>query len=798
VTLNDVTHLRGQAFIINNALQCECDRFAFAFVIERPIVAARAAEPSGLRRSIRNRHDAIPLRCCLDFMKHSAFTHALGLACAAVTSVLTPPAQAQTAPPPDRETTQTLGAVVVNASADASAEGLPPTYAGGQVARGGRVGLFGNQDVMDTPFNTTSYTQDLIRDQQAQSVGDVLRNAPSVRVARGFGNFQESYFIRGFLLNSDNVAYNGLYSLLPRQYIATELFERVELLRGASAFLNGASPSGDGIGGSINLLPKRAPNEPSNRITAGIASGGQTLLSADLARRFGPDGNTGIRVNVARRDGDTAVDQEASTLSLASVGLDWRSSRARLSADIGHQNHKLQRTRTNVTLNSAVTEVPHPAGSTANWAQPWAYSNEKDTFGTLRGELDLNDQVTVYGAYGLRRSDEANSLANLTITNGATGAGTTSRFDNTRKDKVDTGEAGIRARLKTGPVGHTLVASVSRFSLDVSNAYALSSGTLATNLHAPVSHAVPALAFLGNALANPARSRATTLTSLAVGDTLSMLGDDLRITLGLRQQKLATENWAYNTGVRGQGYDNSHLSPMAAVLYRLRKNVSVYANYAESLSQGETAPSTASNLGEQLSPYVSKQKEVGIKVDQGGYGATAALFHTVRPRGFVGSDNVFREAGSDRHQGIELTVYGQLTRGMRAIGGVMLIDAEQRATGSTSTEGRQVIGVAKAQANLGLEWDVPGVRGLSLDGRLQATRGVYANATNTLRVPGWGVIDVGARYLTDIAGKAVTLRLRVDNVADRAYWASSGGYAGAGYLVQGQPRTVVMSVSVDL
>ena len=69
--------------------------------------------------------------------------------------------------------------VVISASADASAQGLPSAYAGGQVARGGRVGLLGNVDVMDTPFNTTNYTQALIQDQQARSVADVLQNDPS-------------------------------------------------------------------------------------------------------------------------------------------------------------------------------------------------------------------------------------------------------------------------------------------------------------------------------------------------------------------------------------------------------------------------------------------------------------------------------------------------------------------------------------------------------------------------------------------------------------------------------------------
>ena len=61
-----------------------------------------------------------------------------------------------------------LPTVVVSASADASAQGLSPAYAGGQVARGGRLGMLGNVDVMDSPFNATNYTMSLIQAQQAQ------------------------------------------------------------------------------------------------------------------------------------------------------------------------------------------------------------------------------------------------------------------------------------------------------------------------------------------------------------------------------------------------------------------------------------------------------------------------------------------------------------------------------------------------------------------------------------------------------------------------------------------------------
>ena len=356
-------------------------------------------------------------------MRPSFSATPVALAAAVVVLALAAPAlhAQQTAAPTTVGEAKALSTVTVNASADASAQGLSPAYPGGQVARGGRAGVLGTRDAMETPFSITSYTNELIQDRHARSVGDVLQNDPTVRVARGFGNFQEAFFIRGFILDSDDTAYNGLYSLLPRQYIATELFERVEVLRGASAFLNGASPNGGGLGGSINLLPKRAPNEPLNRVTFGVASGGQTQLAADVARRFGPDGNTGIRVNAATHSGGTGVDDEDVKLGLVAVGLDWRSRDVRLSGDIGWQDHKLRNTRTNVTLGAGVTSVPTVPDNQANYAQPWSYSNERDTFGTLRGEWDITPNVTGWAAAGARRGTEANSLANLTVANSSTG-----------------------------------------------------------------------------------------------------------------------------------------------------------------------------------------------------------------------------------------------------------------------------------------------------------------------------------------------------------------------------------------
>lgn len=693
---------------------------------------------------------------------------------------------------------ETLDEIKVNASADANAKGLMKPFAGGQVAKGGRVGVLGNKDAMDTPFSINAYTNELIQNQQARSVGDVLLNDPSVRVARGFGNFQESYFIRGYILNSDSVTYNGLYGILPRQYIAAELFERVEVLRGASTFLNGISPGGDAIGGSISLLPKRATNEPLNVFTAGWSSGNQQLFSADVARRFGPDDSAGVRLNVSRRDGGTAIDREHAQVDLVSLGLDWRGDNLRLSADLGYQDNKLRETRTNVTVNG-LTSVPRAPRSDSNWAQPWTFSNERDTFGTLRGEYDLSDKVSAYFAGGFRETKEVNSLANLTVTDSTSGAGNMSRFDNSREESVRTGEVGLKGKVVTGTVGHDVVLNANIYHADRKGSYAWDFfNTFATNLYSPVYYTQPdfsGTAFSGNANGKR-KTNKTILRSIALGDTLSMLNNRLLFTLGARHQQIDTTDYAWNTQA-ATGYDKSKLSPVMAAVVKPWDGVSLYANYIEGLSPGATAQSPAVNVGQSLAPYESKQKEVGAKFDFGQIRVTTAYFTTEKPLGVLGPGNIFSAQGKEDHQGFELMTYGKLLPNLRVLGGVTWLDTKQKNTNNVLAEGNQAIGVPDRQANLGVEWDVPGVYGLSLDARLITTGHVYANAENTLRVPGWTRLDIGARYATDIKGHLITVRGRIDNVTDKDYWASSGGFPGNGYLVLGAPRTVTLSAQLD-
>ncbi|PHV22734.1 TonB-dependent siderophore receptor [Janthinobacterium sp. BJB446] len=711
-------------------------------------------------------------------------------------------AQAQTAPATTAGDAQSMPTVVVNASADASAEGLSKAYAGGQVARGGRMGILGAVDMMDSPFGGTSYTQQFIADQQARSVGDLLQSDPAVRMSRGYGNFQEVYVIRGFALDSDDVAYNGLYGVLPRQYVSPELLERVEVFRGASAFLNGAAPGGSGIGGAINLMPKRAGNTPLTELTVGVESGGHAYAAIDVARRFGANQEFGVRVNAAKRQGETSIKREDHDVGMFSLGLDYRGRGYRLSADAGYQNFNLTSPRPSVAIGS-VAVLPSAPDAAKNFAQPWSYSKEHDVFGTARAEVDLAKDVVAWAAFGSRSTREANSLAEPSLTS-INGDATVSRFDNARKQEIRTGELGIRGKLVTGAVKHTLVASWSGHWNEAKNAYAIGD-KFATNIYAPISVTPPPTPYTGGIMSDPRITQKTILNSYALADTMAFLDDKLLLTVGLRRQQIKDAGYDYNTSVlQGKAYDESATTPVAGIVFKANQNVSLYANYIEALVKGPAATGTyvenghqlnVDNMGDVFAPYKSKQKEIGVKYDGGKLGMSAALFSTAKPLLAVVGKRAELD-GEQRNRGLELSIFGTPMQGVRLLGGLTWLDAKLSNTDVAANNGKKPIGAPETQMSVGGEWDVPGAPGLTLNARTIYTSTQYADQANTKQLPSWTRLDIGARYLTQVAGRDVTLRARVDNVTDRNYWSSAVSSFNIGSLVLAAPRTVVVSASV--
>ena len=56
-------------------------------------------------------------------------------------------------------------------------------------------------------------------------------------------------------------------------------------------------------------------------------------------------------------------------------------------------------------------------------------------------------------------------------------------------------------------------------------------------------------------------------------------------------------------------------------------------------------------------------------------------------------NRVFGVFGEQRNRGLELSVFGNPVRGLRVLGGLTLIDAEQRVTAGGINQGKDAIGV---------------------------------------------------------------------------------------------------------
>lgn len=108
--------------------------------------------------------------------------------------------------------------------------------------------------------------------------------------------------------------------------------------------------------------------------------------------------------------------------------------------------------------------------------------------------------------------------------------------------------------------------------------------------------------------------------------------------------------------------------------------------------------------------------------------------------------------------------------------------------------GKQATGVPKLQGKVGVEWDVPGLQGLTLTGNATSVSRQYISADNSLAVAGRTTFDMGARYGAMIGGRQTTLRGTISNLTDKAYW----GMPLLSSLALGAPRTVQLSVTVDL
>ncbi len=678
---------------------------------------------------------------------------------------------------------QTLPTIVISAAHD-------QTLSGGQISKISQVGMLGDKSDIDTPFSITSYTSKYIADQQATSVAEALKSEPSVRSVFSKGGIGEYFNIRGLYTQSHELAWNGLFGLLPHNRVPTEFLERIDVFKGTSALLNGMSIGG-AVGGVINVVPKRATSEDITRLTTTYESDATFGAHIDVGRRFGEGDKFGVRVNALKSYGDTALDGQEENRYLGSIALDYKGEKLRASLDLYDINEKLDGGQP-LMVSFATSVIPKAPDSKLNH-QPGSYSHTKTRGVIGHLEYDFLPDWTAFISAGTKRQDGVGVIANNALGNAAQPNGdymAMSRM-NANKTNADSGELGIRGQFNTGAIKHNVVISAN--SLDQDTHMGLVMGTpWASNIYRPTRPSLnaPRPTYVPKTLD-------TTLTSFAVADTLSSLDDKYQLTLGVRHQNVKSQSYSILDGAPNSPYyDESAVTPMVGFVVKPWDNsLSLYANYIEGLSQGDTITDPTNPLiaEETLKPYKSKQYEIGTKWDMGKFKNTFSVYQITK-NGLVQDANRNYSESEQRNRGIEWTTAGEIIKDVRLLGGVSYLEAEWEKTAGGEMDGNDVKGIPHWQSNLGLEWDVHALEGLTLTANTIYTGSLYANDTNTQKIPDWFVVDLGGRYATNIARHNVVFRGGVDNVFDKKHWAGVwNGYVGVG----GDPRTYKLSMQID-
>ncbi len=679
----------------------------------------------------------------------------------------------------------------VEVTADRS-QALPPAYAGGQAARGANLGILGNKDFMDTPFNVTSYTAQTMEDKQANTLYDVLINDPSIRFTSSAGHPNENYMIRGLTVNYQHLYFNGMSGLAPYHRVPVEFLERVEVLKGPSSFLYGGVSAS--VGGAINLVPKRAGEEDITNFTTSYTSSSHLGGHIDIGRRFGKNKEWGVRFNGLYADGETETDGASKERLLGALGVDYRNDKWRLSLDAyGSQENYDNGLVSMYRLSTGYVKAPD--GSTN------AY---KGTSGAVRnngvlfkGEYDIQDNLTAYGGIGTALVNatgliQGNHVHDLQSDGSALVRNVYKQYF---WSDTTSSELGLRGTYQTGSVKHQLVLGASFMDNDYSNTTNQGIGNYPTNIHNPIS-----LEDYFNNLAWRAKGKKTIVTELSsylLSDTMSFNEDKVQLTLGVRRQNVKQKNFNGITGAQISSYDSDANTPIVGIVAKpWGKSVALYANYIEALSPGIVVTNIDySNYGQILSPYKTKQKEIGVKWDKGNFANTLAFFQIEMPS-LTTANSVQAYDGEQKNRGIEWNTFGEIAKNVRLLGGIAYTQGELVRNAKSSLEGNTPFGVPKWTMNLGVEWDTPWNKNLTFSLLGVYTSSQYIDNANTIKIPSWVRYDLGARYKTTVNNVPVTFNASVENVFDKHYW--SGIFNQENYATLGGPRTFKLSATFKL
>ncbi len=235
--------------------------------------------------------------------------------------------------------------------------------------------------------------------------------------------------------------------------------------------------------------------------------------------------------------------------------------------------------------------------------------------------------------------------------------------------------------------------------------------------------------------------------------------------------------------------------PNATAALRLGSDIIVYAGFTRGLEESPIAPGNAVNLNEAPPAIRTSQADAGIRwAILPDLKFVAGVFEVGKPFFDLDPANVFREVGTVRNRGVELSLAGTVATGLNIVAGTVFLDPVVSGGAVDRGEiGRLPVAAILRNSFASADYRFPN-SGFSIDAVVESTGRRVANQENTLFVPPRAVLSLGGRYRFKIHDAPVTVRAQLANVFDNYGF----GVAGGGLFVYNLPRRVTLNFAADI
>ncbi len=691
---------------------------------------------------------------------------------------------------------QALPAVTVNADSQRSAI---TDQSGSYTTRALSMGKM-DQSLRETPQSVSVVTRQQMDDQNLVQLDQVLSQATGfTRTQRNFGS--HTFVIRGFPINNTNYLQDGVpgtvYDPTGWLPIDTAIYDRVEILRGASGLLvSAADPSG-----AVNLVRKRPRAEGHFDITTSAGSWNNYRTEIDTGGPINADGSVRGRVVAAYQDRNYFYDVSHSREPMIYGILEADISRdTKVGVGLRHQENRTDGYWLFGLPRYANGEALTVSRSTS-LAQDWNrnIANVTELFADVEHRLNDDWKTRFTFSHAESSLDQLTALPRGSV-DPVTQSG--SRYYSIYYKQMaiisDGFDANLSGSFRALGGMHQLMAGVSAVRMRYRNSTASVSINSPINLSQPNANAIP----------EPSTTPAWDSDIDArderygvYGSTRLQLAEALHLSLGGRFSWLKYGEISRITGLKTSDYKQmGEFTPYAGLVYDLNRQWSVYASYTDTF-QAQSAYHSAS--GAPLKPAVGSNAELGVKGEllAGRLNFSAAVFSirksniaVVDPANLgncpnsLASTDCYLNGSTYRSKGFETEISGELARGWNvAAGYTFLVTRDDDGQSISGESPRHLL-------RMSTNYRLPGeLNAWTIGGAVSAQSG-YAfpsdeDITTTTSEGGRAVWDLSTSYRIN---KHWSAALNLTNVFDKRYYSMVGGLSRGNYY--GEPRALMLTL----